>query len=307
MSRLHARRWRGLLAVATLMLLAPTRVSADALYRVTDLGPLSEGLLQDGSTILGDLNVSRRLRLDDAGDVTAGTWPSPSSYSGPLPDVITNSPYGARASILAQAGGNAAGWGFGGPDLHWTGFAVLGGKPLVVTPLHNTGFSQALSVNSSGEVVGLSNGQAVYFTAMGDTEAIGTLGGNNSIAYGINGPGQVVGSALNKDGAAHAFTSFHDGAPVDLNKLIAQDNGWSLTSALAVNDAGQVAAFGRNAGGVSHELLFTPVRALDPARIESLAGPTGGTSSQPPPNVPEPSTLLVFGAVAAAAGLRRSR
>jgi probable HAF family extracellular repeat protein len=63
---------------------------------------------------------------------------------------------------------------------------------------------------------------------------LGTLGGADSIARGVNSPGQVVGEAdISGSSAFHAFL-YSGGTMHDLGTL-----GGALSQANAINDAGQ--------------------------------------------------------------------
>jgi probable HAF family extracellular repeat protein len=85
---------------------------------------------------------------------------------------------------------------------------------------------------------------------------LGTLGGSRSAAYGINAAGQIVGDAEIPNGnTTHAFL-YSGGTMTDLNALVPA--GVTITSAKAINSAGQIAAVGTIGGGSSHALLLTP-------------------------------------------------
>jgi probable HAF family extracellular repeat protein len=111
-------------------------------------------------------------------------------------------------------------------------------------------------------------------------KGLGTLGGQFSVAYGINNSGQVSGyAALKGDGVTHAFLFssgkmtdidtlndnlsrgmaingrrdvgsssstflFSGGVMVDLNTLVPQNSGWVLQEARSINDAAQISGIG---------------------------------------------------------------
>ncbi len=77
---------------------------------------------------------------------------------------------------------------------------------------------------------------------------------------------------------------------LDLNALIPK-SGWTLESATAINDKGQILGYGFGPDGRRDTFLLTP------------------TSEPPPiaPQVPEPSTLVFFALAAAGMAVRRAR
>lgn len=73
---------------------------------------------------------------------------------------------------------------------------------------------------------------------------LGTLGGYESYAYGINDAGQVVGESETTEGDFHAFISPVGESMVDLNSVVNLPDGVILTLAADINNEGQVIAAG---------------------------------------------------------------
>ena len=91
---------------------------------------------------------------------------------------------------------------------------------------------------------------------------LGTLGGNYSLAMGINDSGQAVGSAnLPGDTVGHAFLWTTTDGMQDLTKMIPAGSGWELCSANAINANGQIAGDGLYNGQI-HIFLLTPTGEL---------------------------------------------
>jgi probable HAF family extracellular repeat protein len=134
------------------------------------------------------------------------------------------------------------------------------------------GFSEAYAINDAGPVVGWSDRPDGYWhafvTVNGVMTDLGTLGGDYSEAKAINDAGQVVGEAETASGEYHVFVTI-DGVMTDLNTLLdpADAAVWTLTTANAINDSGQIAASGYVEWGYPHALLLTPVVVPLPAAI----------------------------------------
>jgi probable HAF family extracellular repeat protein len=118
--------------------------------------------------------------------------------------------------------------------------------------------------------------------------ALGSFGGVNGGAHALNNSNEVVGWSQTAGGVAHAFLYFN-GTIQDLNLLIPPLSGITLTSAVGIDAAGEIMAYGIDSSGQSHEYLLTPSEAP----------------------VPEPSMLavmsLMFAALAERAARLRSR
>lgn len=111
--------------------------------------------------------------------------------------------------------------------------------------LPGQGVSSAVVINNAGQVAGYSDaGQGrthVFFYDHGVMTDLGSFGGFDVTIGGMNQRGQVVGTGNTLDGPDIAFLS-RDGALVDLNTLIDPASGWIVTSALDINDRGQIIA-----------------------------------------------------------------
>jgi len=125
------------------------------------------------------------------------------------------------------------------------------------------GYARAHAINDAGQVAGVSDTAdgvqhafitGTYGNGMRD---LGTLRGSAAgsgidygIATGVNDAGQVVGSSATSNraeanGDPHAFITGPDGMGMtDLNSLIDLPQGWILTSAIDINNNGQVIAAG---------------------------------------------------------------
>jgi probable HAF family extracellular repeat protein len=101
---------------------------------------------------------------------------------------------------------------------------------------------------------------------------LGNLGGANGVANALNNSNQVVGWSQIASGAQHAFL-YSNGTLQDLNLLIPPLAGITLTSAVGIDAAGDIVAYGTNASGQSHEYLLTPAESPVP-EPSSLAGMT---------------------------------
>lgn len=108
---------------------------------------------------------------------------------------------------------------------------------------------------------------------------LGTLGGLESKAFGINARGQVVGYAGNANNQYHAFL-WQNGVMTDLGTLANLNESY----AYAINDAGQIVGTATNLGNVTpHAFLWqngtmTDIGAFNPKAINK-AGDVVGTLS----------------------------
>lgn len=106
--------------------------------------------------------------------------------------------------------------------------------------------SLAYGINSPGDVVGTDRGQAFLYDGR-TIRLLGTLGGDASEGYGINSTGDVIGASfyIPGNGTRHAFL-FRDGWLRDLGTL---PGAQGESYALGINDQGQVVGFSSTAAG----------------------------------------------------------
>ena len=107
---------------------------------------------------------------------------------------------------------------------------------------------------------------------------LGTLGGSNSVAVGINASGQVVGystTAATGGAVSHAFL-YSAGAMLDLGSL-----GGTTSSASGLNASGQVVGYSTTAadGSVSHAFLYSANTMVDLGTPDAPAGTATGINA----------------------------
>lgn len=103
------------------------------------------------------------------------------------------------------------------------------------------------------------------FVIMAKTTDLGTLGGTQSEALGINNLTQVVGWSYVASGVEHAFLWTKPGGMQDLGTL-----GGSTSRAYGINDNGQVVGSSATATGQIHAFLWTAAGGMQD--IGSLGG-----------------------------------
>lgn len=105
----------------------------------------------------------------------------------------------------------------------------------------NIAASVARDINDNGQIVGYSQSSIVYgdihafLYSNGTMTDLGTLGGQDSYAYGINNSGQIVGNSATTNYSTHAFL-YSEGKMIDLGTLSEGD----FSYAYSINNSGQI-------------------------------------------------------------------
>lgn len=216
-------------------------------------------------------NYSAAYALNDAGQVVGSSMTAKNLSHAFL--------YSAGTMIdLGTLGGNQPGWSTTAASINAMGRVVgysylpsgdFHGFLYANHRMHDLGtlggsWSQAFAINAAEQITGQAylpgNASAHAFLYSGGSMT--DLGALNHYSSGlaINGSGVVVGNAdvRNHTGLVvyHAVI-YQNGAPLDLNGLIPSRTGWVLSTATAVNDAGEIVGYG-TLRGVQHGFLLTP-------------------------------------------------
>lgn len=247
-----------IMMAGVLMLVGSGQVMAVTQYTITDLGILSgtgswANSINASGQVVGYANTA-------AGEFAYRAF----LYSGStMTDLGT---LGGRDSAAhgINDSGQIVGWAATHDSYH--AFLYSGSTMIDLGAFVYNGDSYAWGINASGQIVGWSNsnyGYRAFLYSGSKMIDLGTLGGTNSFANGINDSGQVVGEADIAAGGPHAFLC-SGSTMIDLNTLIDPASDWTLESATAINDSGQIVGYGYR-GGQDHAFLLDPVP--EPATI----------------------------------------
>ena len=150
-----------------------------------------------------------------------------------------------------------------------------------------------VGINDAGYIITQvypGNGRSSSFLySNGSTQNLGTLGAPLTRAYGINNHNEIVGASSPGSGMTVRAFVYSNGVMKDLNDLLVMTNsGWTLTEAIAINDAGQIVGSGVTPAGQGHAFLLNPLPAgsleiiqADTSRqtLGNIATPSGGKNS----------------------------
>lgn len=143
-------------------------------------------------------------------------------------------------------------------DGEWTDLGSIGGAQYD---------SVAVGVNDSGTVIGnwyagSTAGSFIYQSGkMTDLKVPA-----NGHAFSINNAGQITADAVAHYGETGLV--YLNGAWLDLNTVVSQSYGWQITSAVSINNRGQITGLLGNSSGQQRSYVLTPIpaSASDPAR-----------------------------------------
>jgi probable HAF family extracellular repeat protein len=105
----------------------------------------------------------------------------------------------------------------------------------------------------------LSGHSHAFLYDSGDVLDLGLLPGTaGSLANSINSSGQIVGVSYRADGQNGPPFLYVDGTMYNLNDLLPAGSGWNLYWASKINDQGQILAYGQNPQRQPHACILTP-------------------------------------------------
>ena len=255
---------------------------------MTDLGSLLSGnyngaydindagqIVGEAST-LGDTAGYAFLRQPDGTVINLGTLPG---YVGSTAFSINSAGQVVGVAWTASHAGRAFLWQGG----VMTDLGTLPGY---------TSNSYAYDINTAGQVVGYASNasgttRAFLWQSGSGMTNLGTLGGADSAAYGINDTGQIVGSSGILGGPiTHAFFRSTDGTMTDLGVLA----GYT-SSAQAINNALQIVGASTSSEGPSHAFLTQVVNCSESITVTTNADNGAGSLRQAIANVCNGGTI----------------
>jgi probable HAF family extracellular repeat protein len=217
-----------------------------------------------------------------ASDINASGLIVGSTWSGNLNDAsivpMTWSSTGGQALGLKQAEGftsgrpfavNAQGDAAGELITYWQLYAPAvwkQGQPGTLTSPAVSGLRTSTDINDQGTVVGNVYSGPYVTSAIrwmdGQAQVLPGLGGPGNLAYAINNAGWVVGSSTLKGETFGHAVMWRDGQIIDLNQYLSAEQygqGWRLTSARGINEAGSVVGEAMN---ITDPMLANKQRAF---------------------------------------------
>jgi probable HAF family extracellular repeat protein len=245
------------------------------------------GTLPGGSGSIG-VSINNFGQVTGSASTSAGKSHAILADSGGMRDLGTlsgNNSYGAGINNAGHVVGASS---LDGNDERTHAFFYRDG---VMTDLGDFGgaYSFALGINDRDQIIGgavdASEVARTFIYADGVVTMLGDLGGRRTFAQDINNFGQVVGeSTLINDIESRRGFLYTDGKMLNINALIDSALGWTVQTAIGINDSQQILGY-----ACYTRELCRPVR-LDPIS---------------PPPIPEPDSLAMLLAGLTVGGLWR--
>jgi probable HAF family extracellular repeat protein len=253
---------------------------------------MSNGLFGRGRTLAAAIAVSTLGLL-------AGSATSASAITGAIASSVSSTVAVSPAytvedlGVFSDGGGatlatgiNAAGDVTGYGDHATPGYTAFRWSQGTLTDLASLGCgSQGNAINDSSVVVGFSNvtcaeSDKAGFASNGNSIAdIGSLFARPTVAFGINGAGQIVGTSVTEHGTQRAFLSGPGGVGLQQVDSLATSEppGEQTLAARGVNASGEVVGisffFDQTCGGFDAPFLF------DGSTIEELGECSSGQAN----------------------------
>jgi len=186
-----------------------------------------------------------------------------------LPTLSTDNAYADAINANGDIVGDAS---TANGETHAVLWPVSGG----VVDLHTTSgtFSLALGINNVGQVVGYASTASgargfVWLPLTGMLTLDPLPGDEDSYAYAINDAGVIVGQSVLPDPVLEQETTqavrWDNGVPTALLTLVTNGDGWELSTAVGVNQAGVIVGTGALNGQTRGYMLTPdPPLAADP-------------------------------------------
>ena len=218
--------------------------------------------------IMGANGVNAAGEIVGSWDYLAAYWPSAQSPVQFLPSISQS---GTAMAYAINDAGQIAGGASNSGHVVAVRWAHAGAAPTVIGCLPDSSGCEALAINSAGDLAGrsffppgTSSARAMFYD-----EAAGQLvelGGEYSVAFGINDAQAVVGAFGESEYPAAGLRGFLwlDGTMYDLNDLVDSSTVQisAVTKAVAINNASQIAVEVILPSGELRAARLTPLGAV---------------------------------------------
>jgi probable HAF family extracellular repeat protein len=252
MKRILRQEPRGIILIAVVVLAAllPPAAQSAGLYAITDLGTFGGGTsaanaINDLGQVVGSADLTN----------TSPTWTHAFLYSngvmtdlGVLSTYVTGSgTYSMSMALGINNSGRIVGKSYTSLG-RYHAFFYDEGQMTDLGVLPGNDQSQARSINDIGQIVGATEPSGpiqafIYYNSA--MTPVGTLGGTQSSAYGINNHGQIVGDSwVTNSGLSDTAFVYSNGTMQALGNL----GNLTAIQGFAINDNGQITGYAGTGG-----------------------------------------------------------